>query len=215
MPRFCHFELRTPDVDAARDFYAAVPGFPRAHAIVQLPAEAAARGAPAHWLGHIGVDDVEASARTFVAHGGARLGPTRGTVALLRDGGGAVLALTSTPPAEAERVAWLTLHTPALEAALRGYAAVFGWQATRTLELGTLGHGHDFAWAQGGPSVGSMMDSAGRPGVHPHWLFHFGVPSLDAAVDAIRARGGRVAGVFAEVAVCEDPQGAAFAVRAQ
>jgi len=154
MPRFCRFELRTPDVDAARAFYAAVPGFPSTHAIVQLPAEA-------------------------------------------------------------ERVAWLTLHTPALEASLRAYAAAFGWHATRALELGALGHGHDFAWGRGGPSVGSLLDSAGQPGVHPHWFFHFGVPSLDAAVDAIRARGSRVTGVFAEVAVCEDPLGAAFAARGE
>jgi predicted enzyme related to lactoylglutathione lyase len=53
----------------------------------------------------------------------------------------------------------------------------------------------------------------------PHWLFHFGVDSLDRAIDAVRAGGGYVVGPIAlpngeRVAVCDDSQGAAFAMRA-
>ena len=62
-----------------------------------------------------------------------------------------------------------------------------------------------------------MMDIAGRPGVHPHWLFHFRVPALEPAMDAVRAGGGVVLPPVtlpggARVAVCDDPQGAAFAL---
>jgi predicted enzyme related to lactoylglutathione lyase len=57
-----------------------------------------------------------------------------------------------------------------------------------------------------------MSDIAGRPGVHPHWLFHFRVPVLDAALDVVRAQGGLVIGPFRapsgeRIAVCDDPQG--------
>jgi len=73
--RFCRVQLRTTDVASARAFYAAVLGDGVATDIVPLPDEAAARGAPPHWLGHIGVDDVDASARAFVERRAARPRP--------------------------------------------------------------------------------------------------------------------------------------------
>jgi predicted enzyme related to lactoylglutathione lyase len=63
-----------------------------------------------------------------------------------------------------------------------------------------------------------MMTEVGqRPGVQPHWLFHFPVADLGIAADAIRAARGGVLGRFTlptgeQLAVCEDAQGAAFAV---
>lgn len=71
------------------------------------------------------------------------------------------------------------------------------------------------AWADGQPTIGMISDIAGRPEVHPHWLFLFAVPSLDAAVARVRSLGGIAIGPTAlpngaRVAVCDDPQGAAF-----
>ena len=62
-----------------------------------------------------------------------------------------------------------------------------------------------------------ISDVAGRPGVHTHWLFFFGVPSLDRALDRILAHDGIVIGPItlptgARIAACDDPQGAAFGV---
>jgi hypothetical protein len=57
-----------------------------------------------------------------------------------------------------------------------------------------MGVSEQSAQQPGGPSVGLMADIGGRPGVHPAWLFHFRVTALDPAV-------------------CDDPQGAAFALR--
>ena len=62
-----------------------------------------------------------------------------------------------------------------------------------------------------------MSDIAGRPGVHPAWLFHFRVAAFEPALGAVRAGGGVVFGSFvlpggARSAVCDDPQGAAFAL---
>jgi predicted enzyme related to lactoylglutathione lyase len=224
MVRFACYELRTTDPAAARRFYAAVLGA-TALEIADLPPGAAAHGAPAHWLGHLGVDDVEGAARAFEAHGAARLGPplaTRagGEAVVVRDPGGAVVAL-ATPKEREPRapVVWHQLHTGDLAAGSACYRDALGWALTERLDLGPFGVHQEFAWAPGGASVGSMVHTASLAGAHPHWLFHFGVAALEPALAAVQAGGGSLVGPFllaggARVAVCQDPQGAAFALRA-
>jgi hypothetical protein len=222
MTRFCRYELRTTNVAAARTFYAALLGEGGAD-IVSLPEEAARRGAPAHWLGHLGVDDVECAAGAFVERGSMRLGPTRptadgGVVAIIRDPGSATVALATQPAAPPRGdVVWHSLNTADLGRATACYGELCGWQLTDPLDLGALGVHRRFAWHAGGASVGSMADIAGRPGVHPHWLFHFGVAALDPALETVRAAGGVVVASLVlpdgtRIAVCDDPQGAAFAL---
>jgi predicted enzyme related to lactoylglutathione lyase len=114
-------------------------------------------------------------------------------------------------------VVWHELNTTDVPASLATYPALFGWQLTGRRDLGPLGVFHLFGWESDVP-VGSIADIAGRPGVHPQWLFHFAVPALDPACAAIRAAGGLVIGPLVlpggdRVAVCDDPQGAAFALR--
>src|SRR4051812_46834340 len=216
MTRFCRIALRTTDVPAARLFYRALLGDDGAD-IAPLPAEALVRGARPHWLGHLGVADVESVAAAFVVRGATRLGPTRptaaGAVAILRDPGGAVIAL-ATPPSVPVRadVVWHSLNTADLARARESYCALMGWQLTDAVDLGPLGRQQQFAWSPGGASVGAMADIAGRPGVHPHWLFHFRVDALEPAVAAVRAAGGLVLDPLmlpngVQVAVCDDPQG--------
>lgn len=237
MHTFCWYELRTTDPAAARAFYVDAVGLvvaagdarwrlrpdgPELGEFATLPAQAAARGAPAHWLGHVEVADVPATVQRFVALGASPLGPTQTRpgghlVAPLRDPLGAVLAVTSRP-ATAATLAWCDLHTgdPARAAAI--YASMFGWAPRQLHDLGPLGSYREFAWQQGGPSVGGMSDAARRPGIHTHWLFHFAVTDLDATLERVRSGGGRAAGEpmrapdGARVAACEDPQGAAFAL---
>lgn len=222
MTRFCRFELRTRDVEAARAFYTAVLGA-GSRDITPLPEQAAARGAPPHWLGYIGVDDVERTASAFVERGASRLGPTRpaadgGEVAILRDPGGAVLALsTRSSDGGCDDVVWHVLNTSDVERALANYGELFGWHLTGRLDLGSVGVYHEFAWRPGRASVGAMVDVAGRPGVHPHWLFHSGVAALEPALVEVRAGGGAAIGPIVlpggeRIAVCDDPQGAAFAL---
>jgi len=226
MAQFFRFELRTTDVPAARAFYAAVLGDGGDADIVPLPVEARARGARPHWLGHLGVDDLESAVGAFVERGATRLGPTRpsaggGEVAILRDPGGAVVALATAPSAPAAApadIVWHSLNTADLGRAIAGYCELFGWQLTDRLDLGALGVYHAFAWTAGGASVGAIADIAGRPGVHPHWLFHFGVPALDPALATVRAAGGLVLPPVVlpdgtRIAVCDDPHGAAFALQ--
>ncbi len=223
MTRFTRLQLRTTDVSAAQAFYAEVFGDADLD-VVPLPEMAAAAGAPSHWLGHLGVDDVEGVATAFVGYGATRLGPTRPgpdgeTVALLRDPGGAVVALASgLHESPSPEVAWYQLSTLDLPRTMAAYCNILGWAKTDSIDVGDVGPHQRFAWKAGSSSAGSMVDIAGHRGRHPHWLFHFRVASMDGALAAVRAAGGvvvqsteRSTGV--RVAVCDDPQGAAFALR--
>jgi hypothetical protein len=239
MHTFCWYELRTTDPAAARAFYADALGLvvaaadarwrlraggPELGEFAVLPAQAAARGAPAHWLGHVAVADVPAAVQRFVALGASPLGPTQtrpdGLVAPLRDPLGAVLAVTSrTASSPTATLAWCDLHTRDHAQASSIYQRMFGWSPTQLHDLGpALGAYQEFAWRPGGASVGGMSDAALRPEVHTHWLFHFAVDDLDTTIQRVRAGGGSVAGEpmrvpgGGRVAQCEDPQGAAFAL---
>ena len=233
--RFCWYELRTTDPGAARGFYADVIGLraePGADVfclegrpvagLSRLPERAAALGAPSHWLGFVEVRDVEGATRRIVEAGGSLLGPVQTSArTLLRDPFGSVVALRA---GGAERssgaVVWHELHTQDPARAWALYGALFGWRATETLDLGPeLGAYHVFSWDEPGPSVGGMVGSARMPHIHPHWLFSFRVEDLDAALAKVRSLGGTVVEPRQlpsgeRVAACEDPQGAAFALRA-
>ena len=106
MTRFGRIELRTTDVPAARLFYRALLGDDDAD-IVPLPAEAIARGARPHWLGHLGVgrrgrNGARLRSRT-VQPAWDRPGrrPLAAGWRSLRDPGGAVVALATPTTATA------------------------------------------------------------------------------------------------------------------
>ncbi len=225
MTGFFDYHLRTTDVDGARAFYAAVLG-DRKLEVFQLHEQALARGARPHWLGYIDVGDVDRATAAFVARGATSLGPKwvnpQGLEAsVVRDPGGAVVALAKPAPKPRDSsvgVEWHLLNTHDVERAKKNYSELLGWEFKAPLDLGTYGVFHPFAWQTGGVPVGSMSDIATRPGVHPHWLFHFRVGALGPAVDAVRAQGGIVVESVVipggdRIAICDDPQGAAFTLR--
>jgi uncharacterized protein len=217
--RFCQYLLRTTDVTAAAAFYDAVLE-QRGDGIVPLPEAAIARGARPHWLGQIGaraLGGAESLANRFVERSAVRLGPPAavGGWVALRDPGGAVVAVTDSDAASSASVVWHQLNTREPSLAAANYTALFGWSFTDTLDLGKLGRHQRFAFGPGEATTGMVSDIEGRPEVHAHWLFFFAVASLDIAVERVRARGGIALGPFelpngARVAVCDDPQGAAF-----
>lgn len=224
MMKFFQTVLRTTDVASARAFYASVLGVQTLH-VVPLHEEAVARGARPHWLGFIDVGDVDRIAGAFLARGATALGPkwidAEGLeAAVVRDPGGAIIALarpqSSVPPATPD-VAWYGLHTADVDRARADYGELLGWVIGAPEDHGSLGVLHPFAYESEQPAVGAMSDIRQRAGVHAHWLFSLRVGSLDAAIDAVRAGGGLVLGPMTlpsggRVAVCDDPQGAAFAL---
>jgi predicted enzyme related to lactoylglutathione lyase len=231
---FCRFDLRTTDPTAAQRFYADVVGLdvvgvpsseePSMLAIWLLHEQARARGAVPHWLGHIGVADVETTVHRLLDRGSERLGPSLrasdGTpFAILRDPSGAVLAVrTSSRRPLRPPVAWHHLHTRDLDGAWDTYSQLFGWTQVEPLDDVTdaVGRYRVFAWEAPGPSVGSMANTARREGVHPHWLFFFSVADIEHILARVRAHGGQAPTAVtvlpngARVAACEDGQGAAF-----
>jgi uncharacterized protein len=222
---FRGYELRTTHPDEAGRFYAAVLGTSvPVGEISLLPAVAAARGAPSHWLGHIEVPDLEASVQRFIAQGAERLGPPRmspeGVAStVLRDPLGSVVALTARCPTHAE-IAWHELHTTDAPRAFALYSGLFGWKPTEAFHLSPeIGTYQQFTWRADARSVGAVCGTARLPHIHPHWLFYFSVEDLDRALAAVVAVGGLVANGplvmpdGARVAQCEDPQRAAFGLR--
>jgi predicted enzyme related to lactoylglutathione lyase len=224
--RFCRYELQTTDIDAARAFYPDVLG-PQLWgpdvALAPLSERAAARGAPAHWLGQIGVPDVEGTAARAVALGAQQRGPTRpgpdgSPRAVLGDPFGAAMALVlETTASRPSSVAWHLLHTQDHERAFAWYAALFGWTATELVDLGPELRCQLFAWDESRRSVGGMTSAARSPRIHPQWLFHFAVPSIEHSLARVHACGGNPLAPTRTargdlVAPCEDPQGAAFSL---
>jgi predicted enzyme related to lactoylglutathione lyase len=222
MSSFFRYQLRTTQADAARAFYAAV--FPKVELeIFPLHEQALARGARPHWLGSLEVDDLDATLAAFSRLGGTPLGPkwvgqdgTEG--ATLRDPGGAVLGLQRPkrgPPVTPD-VSWHLLHTPDVARAKSTYEELLGWQFQDSVEHAPHGIFHPFACRRGGAAVGAVTEL--RSGVHPHWLFFAHVASLEPVVSAARSAGGKLVEKLSlahgeHVAVFDDPQGAAFALR--
>lgn len=216
MTKFAQYVMRTLDVDAARSFYKAVLGHDRA-AVVRLHEQAIARGAPPHWLGVLGVRDVLADVEAFTALGAQHLGGTP-EFASMRDPGGAVFGMSSEMSTPSVNVGWHVLNTNDLELSVKAYASVCAWKMTDTLNMGSLGSFRNFAWDTGEPNIGSVGSTHGRPGVHAHWLFQFSVADFESALAAVTESQGVVVQSVTgptgtRVAVCEDPQGAAFGLR--
>jgi predicted enzyme related to lactoylglutathione lyase len=224
MVKFCRLELRTTDADAARAFYAKLFGHDRA-VVWPLHEQALARGARPHWLGYLDVSDVERTIAAFVQRGATRLGPAPptgvgGQASVLRDPGGAIVAVSSPPTSNANSAvdaAWHVLNTTDATQAAANYHELFGWEIQPRVEVPAQGVFHPFAWQAGGPSVGAIADITGMAGRHAHWLFFFRVDALDSAIAATQAAGGLVLDPTVlpsgeRICVCDDPQGAAFAL---
>src|SRR5689334_13898655 len=113
--RFSRYLLRTTDVEAAAAFYGAV--LERCgDGVVPLHESAIARGARPHWLGHVGVRELggaDAVAARFVERGAMRLGPPPGVgdFVVLRDAGGAIVAVTDSSAESCAGVVWHQLNT--------------------------------------------------------------------------------------------------------
>jgi predicted enzyme related to lactoylglutathione lyase len=224
--RFFLYELRSSDPDAARVFSAEVLGteFWNSDSVnaSRLPEGAAAAGAPSHWLGHIGVRDVEGTVDRIIAFGGARLGPRQSDAgdsarAVLRDPFGAVLALGSDTLNSGHRpVTWHLHHSQDHQVSFAWYGGFFGWAACDLVNLGPETH-QMFAWAESEKTVGSMTDMARRGDIHAQWLFFFPVADIERSLAKVCALGGSTLGAMQTahhdlVAPCNDPQGAAFAL---
>jgi len=196
--------------------------------LMQLP-----EGAPTRpgWFAYLYVADVDAKAEAIVAAGGrVHMPPTDlegvGRIAMVADPQGLVFYLMNpkSPDPNAEshvfapdrigHCAWNELVTPSLSSALDFYVDQLGWTKAEAMSMGPMG---DYQFIDHGRQrLGAMMQTHGD--WQPRWTFYFRVADVDALVDRIGARGGKVTMAPHDVPgggrilLGIDPQGADFAL---
>jgi predicted enzyme related to lactoylglutathione lyase len=195
--------------------------------VMELPQEARNMGAQSHWLPYVAVPDIDATVRQATALGARTYVPPTdiivGRFAILADPQGAIFAIFK-PKGEAPghdgaanvgEFSWHELLTSDARAAWDFYHALFGWEKTTAMDMGAEGTYQMFGRA--GTDLGGMYNSSGTT-ARSHWLCYVRVPNVDAGAAAAAKLGGRVTNGPMEVpgggriAMCADPQGAAFAV---
>lgn len=195
----------------------------------QLPEQAKAMGAPPHWLGYVGVADLDQTAARVEALGGRAYVapkdiPGTGRFAVFGDPQGAAFAaFASTNPGEPRpstdlgELAWTQLVTSDLDGAYAFYSELFGWVKAGEMDMGPgMGTYQMFGRSVQDMVGGMMRHPPGQPRVA--WVYYFRVASCDAAFEAAVARGATALYPPMDVpgndraALLMDPQGAAFGV---
>lgn len=246
--RFLWYELMTTDVETAVDFYSGLIGWTTqaweggdqpytmwmsgdapVGGVMELPADAAAAGAPPHWLAYIGTPDLDATVARAGELGANVIVPTMdisevGRMTILGDPQGAVFAAYQPaneqppegPPAVG-RFSWHELITSDREAGWAFYSELFGWDTVEEMDMGEAGIYHVYGRPGGAPLGGIMNRPPDAPPVSA-WTLYVRIPDCDAAVEAVKAAGGQLLIGPMEVpggdriAQFLDPQGAVFAV---
>jgi len=244
--RFAWYELATTDFAAAKAFYTKVmgwgiwdasgPGRPyilftdregSVAGLMILSPEAWEAGMRPSWLGHVAVDDVDATAtRVKRLGGGVHVRPKNvGNVsrfAIFSDPQAARLGLfkwlqPGPPPAAVDapgRVGWHELLAAHCEQAFAFYSALFGWRKAESERSEDRTY-QPFSAA--GEIIGGMMT---KPDTLPAstWHYYFNVSDIDEAAKRVKAAGGEIVDGPIEVPGgswiihCTDPQGAIFAL---
>ncbi len=185
------------------------------------------------WLGYVGVDDVDETVRQIEAKGGKSLMPPfdirQGRIAMVADPqGNPLYVMKPVPPAsdpdarsdvfsayDEQRVGWNELSTSDPSTARSFYGELFGWTSEDFMPMGEFGEYRFFAHE--GATIGAVCGV--KPGgSDAGWRYYIRVPSIAAAVEAVKAGGGEVSMGPHEVPggdliiIGTDPQGAAFAL---
>jgi uncharacterized protein len=244
--KFVWYELMTTDTAAAESFYRSVIGWTAQDAgmpdmaytlfsagdakvagLMAIPERILADGGHPFWMGHVAVDDVDATAALAKQQGGAvHREPTEipgvGRFAVLADPQGAVLCVfkpsmthapAAVPPGTPGHVGWRELYAADWQPAFAFYEKLFGWTKADAIDMGAMGVYQLFA--HGGTPIGGMMTKP--PTIpRPFWGFYFNVDSLKAAIARVEAGNGKIVHGPQQVpggswiAQGLDPQGAGF-----
>lgn len=232
----CWAELTSPDVDAAKAFYAAVCGWDYEEAGPEFGSYVIARtgghvaagiaprqeGAPVAWTPYIASDDVDAAARAIADSGGTVFLPPGdvgdvGRMCLATEPGGGTFGVWqhgTTIGAEVTNqpggLTWEDLRSSDPDASRAFFGAVFGYRFEPIPGAG--GDYTTFALAGQEAPLGGIGGLAGDAG--PLWAIYFGVTDADAAAAAAQAGGGTVGEApsdtpYGRMAGLRDPGGAA------
>lgn len=240
---FVWYELCASDLEGAKAFYGKLFGWTATpfggegapeYQILEMAGKGVGglmplpEGMPkSFWVGYVGVADADAAIDKATAAGASvhRVMdiPEVGKIGLVSDPQGVGYAFIqgySDFKSEAFDQAkpghgnWHELHSPDAQAGFDYYAGQYGWTKGRTMPMGEMG---DYQLFQAdGVDIGGMMPV--QPGMHPTWLFYFGVPDIDEAAATVTANGGTILHGPAEVpggawiVNLADPQGALVAM---
>jgi len=197
--------------------------------LMVLPDEQRRAGTPPYWLCYMGAPDVDATVRQATSLG-ARVVVAPQTIpvgrfAVLADPQGAVFALyrpSQEPMGNDEAgvgdFSWHELATTDPAAAQKFYRALFGWEHASSFEMGPGDTYWMFKRGGGTKTLGGIYKKRPEMTAPPNWLPYVRVASADKAAAAAGRTGGKVLIGPMDVpggdriAMCIDPQGAAFAV---
>lgn len=246
---FIWYELLTSDVKAAAAFYGSLLGWScqavdttapdgyhlfrvddrEVGGLMQLPTGSDCPAAEPGWIGYIGVDDVDATARALLADGASQLVPPTdipgvGRFAVIADPQGAVFTIMrgameersrAFSPGDLGHCQWNELATSDLEVALAFYSRHFGWSKADRMPI--CEDGIYQILEKDGCTFGAIMNILAQD-QRPAWGFYFAVEDIDAALARATAGGGRLLHEPSEIPGGEfilhglDPQGARFAL---
>ncbi len=233
--RWVWYDLMTRDVPGSIAFYGKLAGWgtssmdmgPGGMYTMFMNGDAAVGGVnamgpempnvPPHWMGAVGVANVDDAARRAESLGGKVVTapadiPGIGRWAVIADPQGAILSLYANidglPPGDFApqlgQFSWHELMTPDQPGAMAFYSALFGWEAVGSMAMGAdmgggeyLMYGHAGAGAPPGmtgvPYGGIFAMSPEMTAQMPaSWVFYVRVPSADAAADLLTSSGGSV-----------------------
>lgn len=248
--RFVWYDLMTTDPGGAADFYTKVAGWGTQDwngggkpytmwttkdapigGVMELPPDMQA-AMPPHWIGYVGVPDVDESAKQAEALGGRVLTPPMdipdvGRFAVISDPQGAAIAIFTPKagPSQPEHVpnvgeiSWHELTTTDHKAAYDFYQKLFGWDKTGEFDMGEMGSYQTYG--RNDQSLGGMFTKPADMPMPPNWLYYIRVANVDEAAERVKSLGGQVLNGPMDVpggdriAQCMDPQGAAFAVHSR
>lgn len=196
--------------------------------VMTLPDEATKVGMPPHWVGHVQVQDVDATAALAKQLGGKVYKepsdiPTVGRFAIIGDPQGAWIgAFTPSPmtlhdPSEEGEFCWNELLTSDSAAAFEFYSKLFGWKIDQEMDMGPMGIYRIFGIAGADP-FGGMMTTPNGALMPPMWLYYTQTSNLDAALSRATQKGAKLLNGPMEVrggsriVQLMDSHGAAFAL---
>ena len=241
------YELMTTDTGAAEKFYKNVigwtsepfPSSPNPYTVFKRSPKNQVAGLmprpdgmnmPPFWAMYVAVPDLDEAVTHIKRLGGSALSgvidvPTVGRLQMMKDPQGAAFYIIQPTPRE-ERpetppeigdASWHELMTTDAPAAMKFYGDLFGWQPGEAMDMGEQGKYHIFNRPHG--MIGGMMNKPpAMANVPPHWMIYFRVPDIDAAVERVKANGGKILNGPMEVpggsriVNAMDPQGAGFSL---
>jgi uncharacterized protein len=237
----CWIDLAVPDVEAAKEFYAAVLGWTYLdtgeefghYQMCQREGHSAAGigpqqspDQPSAWTTYLASDAVDDTAKKITENGGTMLVepfdvPGAGRMCIALDSQGAAFGVWQAADSvgaeiynEPGSLVWNEAAEPDPDAARKFYAAVFGYSY---LPIEGADPEYTTFHREGDPLGGIGGLGEAPPGTPPHWMIYFSVTDTDAAVAAATERGatvlsGPVDTPYGRMASITDPQGATFSI---